>query len=185
MIPNAKIILTLRNPVTRLISQYKKNLLQGKKNIIPDIDAHIERDMRGESPPSVNFVFSNKYRQHLEHVFNCYRREQIFLMIFEEWTKSPEIIIPELLKFLDVRNNIDMNPLKALNRIEKFNNKSFFKKSITDIRKYIMKGANLNAHKSTHFVIKESTKNKLVELFSEDVAMVEKVLNRKVAAWDN
>ena len=114
MIPDAKIILTLRNPVTRLISQHEKNLLQGKKNIIPDLAAHIERDIRGESPPSVNFVLANKYRQHLEHVFNYYKREQIFLMIFEEWTKSPEKILPKLLQFLDVRKDVEYEAIKNL-----------------------------------------------------------------------
>jgi len=180
MIPDAKIILTLRNPVTRLISQHRKNLLQGKKNVIPDLAAHIERDIRGESPPSVNFVIANKYSRHLEHVFNYYRREQIFMMIFEEWTKSPEKIMPELFKFLGIRQNIDMGSLKSLNTIDRYNNKSFLKKYIMGIRK----GNDLNTQTITHPLITAPVEENLVKLFADDVAMVEQTLSRKIIAWD-
>ena len=78
-----------------------------------------------------------------------------------------------------------MRPLKTLNTIDKFNNKSLFNKFIIDLKKYIKKGGDLNAQKTTHPLISESVKYKLVELFAEDVAMVEQTLSRKITAWDN
>ena len=80
--PEAKIIISLRDPITRIPSIHKKNFYQGK--ISTRLSEEINREMSGGSD-GMNYIFRNRYDVHLEDVYRHFSKERVHVMIFEDW----------------------------------------------------------------------------------------------------
>ena len=131
-LPQAKVIMTLRNPVKRFISNLSiniaarliyqnpklteeylkgrpwligKDLWQGEQRSIDQIFAEM-RDHRSEKLPMAYFS-QGEYIRHLKAWYNAIPPEQIKIVFFEELLAKPDPIFSELLHFL----GIDSKPL--------------------------------------------------------------------------
>lgn len=118
ILPDAKLILTLRDPMKRMISEYQKNRNQGK------FEATLEQLLQDEEQgrPGFGYVFSNRYDIHLEHIFAHFPREHVLVTIFEEWTTGlPDSMTP-FFEFLGVRSDVPLRPpdRREANSAEKY-----------------------------------------------------------------
>lgn len=166
-IPDARIVLTLRHPVDRLLSQYQKNFFQGKDTVAPSLDEHVERDLNGASPPAANFIEANRYERHLAHVLKYFARDCIHLMIFEEWTRTPESALVDLFRFLGVRQEAPVATRDVLNTSLSFQEKS-----------------GRAAGDATHVPkMSPALRRRLIDILARDVAAVEQFAGRRVHCW--
>jgi len=94
--PDAKIIITLRDPMTRIASLHGKAFGQGK--LTTSLDEEIEAELAGGSRE--HLIHQNRYDIHLSSLLELFPREAVHVLIFEEWTKKPEETRAELLNFL-------------------------------------------------------------------------------------
>lgn len=110
MFPKAKIIITLRNPIYRAISNYyfsKENNLEKRsleevfleKKRVPDID--ISRVCVSVSP--FNYLGRGEYLSFIKTYLTIFNEKQVKILIHENTTKNVSVI-QELYVFLGVNN---------------------------------------------------------------------------------
>jgi len=90
--PDIRIVLSLRNPVTRLHSQYWKNVRQGYEDVTP-LRRAIEQEQSGErtrEEDNLCWLFRNRYPIHVRHWLDLFDRDQILFIVFEKWIDDPE-----------------------------------------------------------------------------------------------
>jgi hypothetical protein len=90
--PDIDIVLTLRNPVTRLHSQYWKNVRQGYEDVTP-LRRALKLELSGERTyDSHNFCWlhRNRYPTHVRRWLDLFDREQVLFILFEDWISDPE-----------------------------------------------------------------------------------------------
>lgn len=163
-IPDAKIILTLRHPIDRLISQFSKNSLQAKHAVLPNLTEHIQRILDGQSPPAADYIRANHYGQHLAKVYDHFPAEQVKVIIFEEWVEQPALAMKTLFEFLNIEPNIQLDTTTILNTT----------------RKYASPEAIEHSEKP---MLSDALSNQLQEIFKSDVAAVESILGREIPDW--
>lgn len=110
-IPEAQLIISLRDPMTRMVSEYEKNVAQGKYSC--GIDEILVGELAGERLRQ-SLLYHNKYETHLRHIFDHFPEAQVKLLIFEEWTADLEGTIASLQAFLGLEPRL--MPIEELNR---------------------------------------------------------------------
>lgn len=102
--PDVKLVFTLRNPITRAQSQFWKNYRQGRERA-DSLGEAVAEELAGErditETPGCR-VYNNRYSVHLERWFELFDREQIRVLIFEEWIDSPDEALDDVCAFLGV-----------------------------------------------------------------------------------
>jgi len=102
--PNIKLIITLRNPLTRANSQFWKNYRQGRERADTFEEAIREELAGGRSKEDhpLCWLYRNEYVTHIERWLDLFEREQIHFIIFERWIQNPKQTLNELCEFLGV-----------------------------------------------------------------------------------
>lgn len=90
--PDCKIIINLRNPLDRTISLYRHHATRGRINC--NFSEAIKKIPR--------ILESGLYEKHLQKWFENFERNQIKIIIFDDIRNSPDKLIDELFKFLDL-----------------------------------------------------------------------------------
>ena len=163
-IPDAKIILTLRHPIDRLLSQFSKNSLQSKQEVLPDLVEHIQRIFDGQSPPAADYIYANRYSQHLRKLLDHFPNNQIKIIIFEEWIKQPSSAMQSLFTFLGLESDVMLDTSTVLNTTKKY--------ATSDA-----------ADDSVKPILNHELLVQLESIFSPDVDAVESILGREIPAW--
>lgn len=116
LMPNAKLIAVLRNPIDRAFSHYQHEVALGREALSFEeaLDAEDER-MRGEldrmarDPAyfshawwNYTYVTRGEYAEQLERWFRVFPREQILVLISEELLDNPAETYAHTLEFLGV-----------------------------------------------------------------------------------
>ena len=91
LLPGAKLVFLLRDPVDRAYSHYWHIVRHGQAFF--DFDATLEH-MPG------TIVQRGLYKRQLDRIFQYFPREQVHVMIFEEFTASPQQALDDLCAFL-------------------------------------------------------------------------------------
>lgn len=102
--PDVKLVFTLRNPITRAHSQFWKNYRQGRERA-DSLGEAVEEELADERDPTETpfcWVYNNRYSVHLERWFDLFDREQIRVLVFEEWIDSPAAALDDVCAFLGV-----------------------------------------------------------------------------------
>ena len=113
VLPNAKIIITLRNPVVRAYSLYKWMHANGYEKLSTFAEAlAAETDWRKDDEEFknnngqyyYNFLYyeSGLYYSQVKRYLTIFPQEQIHLIIFEEFIKAPLRHVQQVFRFLDV-----------------------------------------------------------------------------------
>lgn len=97
--PEARLVVSLRDPATRIRSIYEKNLRQGK--LETPLQALLEQELDGATSP-LKLLYLNDYRTHLDNILRHFPSERVMIMIFEEWRAEPGPAIERLQRFLGV-----------------------------------------------------------------------------------
>lgn len=93
-LPNAKLIVSLRNPIERAYSSYWKS-----RASFPD-DKLVSFVERREVLPDL--VEAGLYYKHLERYFALFGRQQIAILLFDDIEQRPEQALRDLFMFLEV-----------------------------------------------------------------------------------
>ena len=112
-VPDARLVISLRDPIARAYSQYnhyKQDLPRSREWDWLRPDGHFSENIQAESEPSSpleprhrGFVARGYYIDQIESLLQYYPREQLHIMVMEQWTKQPEAAVDELLDFLGLR----------------------------------------------------------------------------------
>lgn len=121
---NAKLIILIREPVSLLHSLYWQYYFTGnesKKTFQEALDAENTRKKNYRLIPKSTSFPSNsfysewiKYTEHLKRVYKTFPKEQVKVIIYEDFYKNQENYLKEIFDFLEVDNNFKPN-LKIIN----------------------------------------------------------------------
>lgn len=100
-VPNARIIIVLRNPVDRVYSNYWQYVKSGFP--LPPMDTLVEQG--GERLEYMLTV--SDYPEHLQRFIDTFGRERLLILAHEELSNDPAGVIARILAFIDVRRPID------------------------------------------------------------------------------
>lgn len=92
LLPNARLIVQLRNPVERAYSDYCMLFRQGR--VGPDI----EKEMRASS----RFLADGLYARHIARFRDYYPSERIKVLFFEDIVLQPEQVMRDVATYLDL-----------------------------------------------------------------------------------
>jgi hypothetical protein len=199
-LPNSKIIISLRNPIDRAFSDYLFNINIGFEK--QSFQKSIKKLSKNYDPVlSPRYLHAGLYYQHLQRYFELFGREQVKIIIFEEWIQKPLETIHEILEFLEIS--------EPLTNYDDPNHYSFEDvKNIIGIKsepknhisKYILEHQSVfnffklffplknDEYIKNQILLKNSTKPKLKEndkiflknYFTEDVKQLEFLLKREL-----
>jgi Sulfotransferase domain len=204
----AKLICVLRNPTDRALSAYKffKKLNKEKRSFKSALNFENEC-MKGTFQQKHDFTYKahGLYAQQLERVYKKFKKEQVLILLYEDVTDNPQLIINQAFKFLNVDSSF-IPEFKVLNTTGEikykilqniFFNKSKFKKLIVDNLVDpilpIHKRAKIKWAFTDWNTKKKDIKSKETEFekeilflknyFKEDILKLEKLIERNLDAW--
>ena len=103
--PEAKIIISLRDPIERAFSAYL--MLERYHTINLSFHEEIERTLKGLSEK--NFSFKNSvitrslYYDNIKRFLDTFGKNQVKIVIFEDFVKNPELTVKQILEFLGLK----------------------------------------------------------------------------------
>lgn len=113
--PDVKLIISLRDPLSRMRSIYLKNFNQYK--ISSSLQDELLNEDSGRS--NLRLISRSQYKEALQHVLAYFPRDNLRVMIFEEWTCDQPTEIRNLFAFLGAEPNVKFNPV-ASNNAERY-----------------------------------------------------------------
>jgi hypothetical protein len=98
--PNARFVYLLRHPVERVFSAYGHNLAHGRER--RTLDEALADDRFG-------YLDTSRYYLQLQQYLECFPRERILVLFFENLVKRRTETIDRILQFLDVRRDVQLS----------------------------------------------------------------------------
>ncbi len=203
-IPKAKLIAILRNPVDRAYSAYcyaVERLLENRS-----FEKAIEEELAGYNyswfdSMQKDYLKHGLYAQQLKSILQYYPKEQVSVIIFEEWKKEPVKIMRDLFKFLEIDKNFI--PVMRVKNVTKGRYRSkliaklihwqapenIFGKFLKLIIPFRMrtslrqKLAEINRGKAPKPDFPDSVRELLKEYYKNEIKELEEILGRKLTIW--
>jgi hypothetical protein len=127
LLPQARLIVLLRDPVERALSQYFFSQRRGNESL-PLLPALQAEEQRLQDTPEVSFHHhSYKTRGHyadqLQRYLALFPREQLLILPAERWFRQPQAVLQEVCAFVGVppfaappelRNDAPLRPARAI-----------------------------------------------------------------------
>jgi hypothetical protein len=116
--PAARLILSLRDPATRIFSIYEKNV--GQKKYFTPLAEDLRRELSG-SGSELHLIYRNRYDIHLRNIFQHFDKDRVLVLISEEWQRSPFEALDGICGFLQIpHSEIKQGSAKARNTREAY-----------------------------------------------------------------
>lgn len=199
LIPDCKMIVTLRNPVERTISHYKLRVNEGKENrSLDEVIAHETQFLPIINAPldtyAITFSF---YHAHLSRFLEVFPREQLHIELLDDFTRDTQSVLKRIYEFLGVStdylpeatniyNKHQGSRSKTVSRVisEDSPLKRFLQNALPTPLKIMIRNTihRLNA-KNVEIVIHEETLKELHKLFREDTLKLQDLLGRDLSHW--
>src|SRR5918999_176947 len=106
-VSDARIIMILRDPIERAYSQYLQSVKYG--GIKSSFYDELMRDYKSQEKlygPSQLYVEMGMYYEQVKRYFDIFGREQVKVIIFEEFVQHPKQSVNEVLAFLGVNYTV-------------------------------------------------------------------------------
>jgi len=106
--PNAKIIISLRNPIDRTYTAYLAQYRSGNEkksfgeSIRRDFSAITGEELQRQS------ALNSDYYEYVKNYYHYFPKEHIKIIIFEEFIKNPKQTMKELLHFLNLSTELNI-----------------------------------------------------------------------------
>lgn len=191
--PAVKLIFMLRNPVKRIYSHYWQEYKLGFE--FPSF----EEMFKTNNQRLIYYKRISGYKKNLQRFFQLFPKEQIHIIIQEEFEKNTEKQFAEVLEFLGLNyTKVDLNKRVNEQIAPKNRNiaRALTKLQSSSLRKVLPTGLLKTAGKLRMKLFKANAKplqypplpkeiaDELKKEFQEDVYFVEQVLGRKIQSWE-
>lgn len=199
-----KIFVVLRNPIERAYSQYNMLHARGIEDLTFEeaIEKEAERIERSESDYyRYSYISQGYYAEQLPNFFEKFGKQNVKVILFEDFVREREKVITDLLEFLGVKesNKVDLNlDIKSNTAGEpriKFVDYLLYKSELRkEIKKFIPNdGLRRRLKRKIQFLNrKESTSQKLAtekmlylnnKFYKKDIRKLEALIDKDLSHW--
>ncbi len=206
---DAKIIISLRNPVDRAYSLYNWMKSEGYEDAKTFVSAIKEEEKRFKDPYFIrnrkyniyhrNYFYLNTglYYEQVKRYYEVFGARNCYTFIFEEFVKNTRVELSEILSFLGLSSHdfiYSMEPqntsydVKSVtmqfflkNNFDYFVHRSFIPARLANFIKINL--FNLNRRKRKPKALSESLKNELKNFFISDVRKTEELIGKDLSLW--
>ncbi|NQZ87207.1 MAG: sulfotransferase domain-containing protein [Colwellia sp.] len=178
---NVKILFVLRNPIERSLSQYQLYKAHGDYT-----EATFEEAVSAH-PELIEWSLQGRTLQWLSEMFE---QKNLLFVLYDDINKAPKVVLQRILDFLEVNPDFVPSVLnKRVNRVVFPRTQKALKGlGLEKVIDLVKKSPFAHAIKEWGF---KSNKNKvsinirkeLLSAFKDDIASIEKVLNRDLSHW--
>ena len=104
LIPHARIVISLRNPVDRAYSHYLHMVSAGavRRSFREQIEASLHVADQRKIGPAWPFLEYGRYHEQISRYLSVFPRSQLHISLFEELQETPDLLISRLFGFLGV-----------------------------------------------------------------------------------
>lgn len=193
LVPDAKIIMSLRNPVDRAFSHYYMEHKLGYVNV------PLEDILSGKSNHKFahlwyqQYIELGLYHQQVKRYLDVFGKENVRIYIYDEITDNMEGMILNLLEYLQIdpsfmpelegKYNTFSTPRNSIFRAiyAQKNLRRFARKIVPDAQVEAIKKLFLtrNVKQAKH----DATIERMQEIFKPDIMQLEKLLNKDLSRW--
>jgi len=116
-VPNARILITLRNPIEKVYSEYL--MIKREKIIRTNFHEYVQRGLDEKNPKDKYGIYRGFNHDPVKRYLQVFGKDQVKIIIFEEWVKDPKPTLNEILKFLGLKatltnfQNVIYNPYRV------------------------------------------------------------------------
>ena len=184
---NIRIIITLRNPLDRFISQFWKNFLKDPENL--SMEESLQKELKGirtEKNSPFCFLYKNSYLIHLKYWFSNFDKKQIKILIFEEWIKQQHVTLTEVAEFLEFDYDSSQNRDNLhRNSGERFLNEIKSSLDEKELDSTLKNNLSKNKTKDNGYYppISNTVKETLNDIFQKEITDLENLLERRLECW--
>lgn len=190
-VPGARLVAILRDPVERAFSDY---LMYVRDGLEPEtdfgraLDAQEERRSAGD--PTGYYVETGFYGRQLRPYFDAFPRERIQVHMFEDFAADPEAVLGTLFAFLGVDPARGETPERAVN-VSGVPRNALVATAVRSGRRLApllpaavrRRAKAALAHGLDRPTLAAEHRRRLVEVYREDVAELERLLRRPLDRW--
>ena len=184
-IPDAKLIVGLRNPIERVYSHYIFCCREGIEK-----SSSFNKALQTRKKYYTDGAY---YHKHLSRFFANFPEENIHVYLYEDLVSNPQELMKEIFIFLKVNPDIKVSLEKKHNvgQIKKENR--LVRMSLSVIKKYTK---NHRLQQLSHFLeqnllttpqkkprLDNASKKELIGLYKKDVLRLEKLIGRNLSHW--
>ncbi len=189
-VPEARLVAILRNPVERAFSDYLMYVRDGleQEDFGRALDEQEERRRAGT--PTGYYVETGLYGRQLRPYFEAFPRERIQVHLFEDFAGDPDAVLERLFVFLGVDPELGEAPERAAN--------------VSGVPRNALVGAAVRGGRRVAPLLPQRARRRaksalargldrpdlapehrrrLVEVYREDVAELERLLERPLGHW--
>jgi len=194
--PQAKILISLRDPVERLFSSYLMRLLNGRIKISFSEEIGLVSNKITNKKLEYIKRDNSLYSENVKHYLKIFGNKQVKIIIFEEFIKNTKETINDILKFLDIKYEFQNFKSEVYNKYG-VNRGGFLAKNIRRNRKLISLSQKILSPTTRRVLrdtlfIKTQPKPKmdqkdrefLIKFYNDDVKNLQTLLGRKLP-WKN
>ncbi|MBF0274562.1 MAG: sulfotransferase [Nitrospinae bacterium] len=207
--PSSKIIVMLRNPVDMLYSQHSQFFFDGNEDIInfeEALEAEEERKKGNKIPKTVGLIEGLFYRETIRYAeqvkryFELFGRENVHIIIFDDFRNDTAAVYKKTLDFLGVDNSFKAE-LKVINKYKKIKDVGLHNTllNLPTIPRKIAQAVIpskirrnwLNSVKENNTVygkpdpMSPDLRKKLMHEFKEEVEKLSGILDRDLSGWSD
>lgn len=190
-VPDARLVAILRNPVERAFSDYLmyvRDGLEPETDFGSALDAQEER--RRAAAPTGYYVETGFYGRQLRPYFEAFPRERIQVHLFEDFAADPDAVLRSLFAFLAVDPALGEIPERAVN-VSGVPRNALVAAAVRGGRRFapLLPAAVRRRAKAAlargldRPALTPEDRSRLVELYREDVAELERLLERPLDRW--
>lgn len=194
-VPNAKLIVILRDPSERAYSDYLMHIRDcvGDRNLSEQIKYSAHKSF---------ILRKGFYHEQIQAYINTFGRQQIKVYLYEDLCKSPLDFMKSIYQFIEVDERFQANVSKKAQVAQVPKNKmvnellskpNSIRASVTAIAKYILpsdfrqnlrkKLIKLNSQDKKQVPLKTQERQQLVELYREDILKLQDLIQRDLSFW--
>jgi hypothetical protein len=204
--PASKIIIMLRNPVEMIHSLHSQAVSSANEDILDfaealNAEAHRHRGDRipdiADFPQGLFYRDIGHYAEQVDRFLRCFSAEQVRIILFDEFVRTPEKIYQEVLRFLEVQDMHFEPEFRKVNenrRLVSVTLEHFFKRQ-TGIRRTLKTATprlysslyaafrRLNARKARRAPMDARLRAALLEEFAPEISVLAKLIGRDLSHW--
>lgn len=200
-VPQIKLIAILRHPADRLFSRFAHREREGMTENLKLEDIFNRNSYWWQSPDLVPEGF---YYKQLKPYFEYFSSDQLRIYLYEEFTKDTDRVFREILDYLDLPHDVDIDTGVVFNKTGKVKNSLLHKiigpnsapirwaKNLVPeslykrpdggkLRSWIHKLRSKNLEKTQ---IPQDFRDRVTrEIYNEDITQLEKLIGKDLSAW--